>query len=83
MNMREVNLKIILTLPEMLKSAGLEETEHRQFSVPIGWGPADIASLTAKVSPLKVLISQRGIYKTCLRILFVWTKELRNRHGVL
>ncbi|RUS16443.1 S-adenosyl-L-methionine-dependent methyltransferase [Endogone sp. FLAS-F59071] len=52
MAMREVHTKIILTIPEMLKSAGLEETERKQCSVPIGWGQPEIALPSVRVSPL-------------------------------
>lgn len=53
MTMRGVNTKFVLTLPELLREKGLEEVEYKQCSIPIGWGPPEIALPAAQVSLLQ------------------------------
>ncbi|RUS16302.1 S-adenosyl-L-methionine-dependent methyltransferase [Jimgerdemannia flammicorona] len=46
-NMRGINPKIVESLDQALKTAGLEDIVFDKVSFPVGWGPNEIASVGA------------------------------------
>lgn len=48
--LRGISPKFALTFNDAFEAAGLQNVQHDHRSIPVGWGPLEIASISAKVS---------------------------------
>ncbi|RUS34320.1 hypothetical protein BC938DRAFT_481226 [Jimgerdemannia flammicorona] len=70
-NIAGINPEVVHTFDETLKSIGLENIEHNHRSVPVGWGPEEIATLSA----MNIEKAMRSAKKHMTRVLRMGNDE--------